>query len=321
MARRLRRGGQAQLGEPGESLPVAVGDWRPAVVVAPAQLIDRHVQRALGGDSRILLAHRAGRRVTRIGEQPQRALALGRQRLVLLGDPRVHLLEALLGHEDLAAHLETARWIALELVRHGRDAANVGRDVLAAPTVAARRRLHQPPLFVDQRDRQPVDLRLGDIGERLEVQQLRGAPPPLAQLVGVEGVAQAEQRELVLDHRKGGLLDLRADLLRRAVGGDQLRVALFEFAQLAEQRVVIGVADLRVVVDEIAAVVVSDLLAQLFNAVPRLKLRAVRAPAVRVASHRKSSIRAPRLPSPAPFPSFLRRQEPPTANSLKPCYR
>ena len=56
---------------------------------------------------------------------------------------------------------------------------------------------------------------------------------------------------------------LVADALRRRVGRDQLGVLGLERLQLAEQRVVDVVADLRVVEDVVAVVVVRDLLAQL----------------------------------------------------------
>ena len=271
------------------------GNRWAVLIIGPAQLIDGHVERALLRDVGVFLAHGAGSGVAGVGEEPLGALALGGERLVFLGDSRVHRFKSLFGHKDLATHLEAARRIAFQFVRDGGDAADVGGDVLAAPAVAARGGLGQPPLFVDEGDRQAVDLGLGDVDKRLAVQQVGGAAAPLAQFVGVEGVAETEERQAVLDDGERGLLNLRADLLGGAVGGDQLGIALFELAQLGEERVIIGVADFRVVVDEIAAVVMADLLAQLFHAVARRQLGAVCALARCrgwVVGHRKLSIRA-----------------------------
>ena len=73
----------------------------------------------------------------------------------------------------------------------------------------------------------------------------------------------------MFDDGEAGCFELSADLLCGAVGGDQLGEALFQRAQFAEERVVVGVADFGLVVDEVAAVVVADELAQLLAAVAR----------------------------------------------------
>ena len=242
---------------------------------SPAQLVDRDVQRPLRGHSRVLLAHAARSRVARVGEQPLRLATLADPLLIALRDSLIELLEALLGHEDLAAHLEAPRRVALQLVRYRANAADVRRHILAAAAVAARRGLHEPALLVDQRDREAVDLWFGHPGERLAVEQPRGAAVPLAQLIGVECVAQTEHRQRMLDHRERGLLDLRADLLGGAVGGHELGEALLELLQLAKQRVEVRVADFRVVVDEVAAVVMADEFAQLLDAIARVDPGAV----------------------------------------------
>ena len=53
----------------------------------------------------------------------------------------------------------------LDPLRDRRDLAQVVLDVLADLAVAARGACHQLPVAVDERHRQPVDLRLADVGE------------------------------------------------------------------------------------------------------------------------------------------------------------
>ena len=61
--------------------------------------------------------------------------------------------------------------------------------------------------------------------------------------------------------REGRRVGRGADLLRRRLGCDELGVRLFDLAQLADQDVVLGVGDFRVVELVVPDVVVLDLLA------------------------------------------------------------
>ena len=120
---------------------------------------------------------------------------------------------------------------------------------------------------VEQRDRQPVDLRLGDELERrvldpLAREVVAHAVDPGAQLLLRARVGQREHRLQVRDLLE--LADrLAADALGRRVGRQQLRVLALDRAQLVQQRVVGVVADLGVVEDVVAVAVVGELLAQL----------------------------------------------------------
>jgi hypothetical protein len=59
---------------------------------------------------------------------------------------------------------------------------------------------------------------------------------------------------------RGELLErTAADLLRRRVGGPQVGIRLLDLPQLAQQSVVVGVRDLRVVEDVVPMVVVLEL--------------------------------------------------------------
>ncbi len=140
-------------------------------------------------------------------------------------------------------------------------------DVLADLAVAARRTADELPVLVAQRDRQPVDLGLGDEVEVRVLDPLPGqvgAHPrhPRAQLLLGARVGQREHRALVAD--LGQLADrLAADALGGRVGCDQLGVLGLDAPQLVEQRVVRVVLDLGVVEDVVAVAVVAELLAQL----------------------------------------------------------
>jgi hypothetical protein len=85
---------------------------------------------------------------------------------------------------------------------------------------------------------------------------------------------------------------LGADALRRRVGRDELGVLGLERLQLAVQRVVLVVADLRVVEDVVAMCVVVELRAQLVDACLRVGRRAHSTSSAAGASSRERSCSA-----------------------------
>jgi hypothetical protein len=144
------------------------------------------------------------------------------------------------------------------------------RDVLADLAVAARRALNEDAVLVAQRDRQAVDLRLADELKLRALdpfaREVRAHPrDPGAQLLLRARVGQRQHRDLVADLRQRGDR-LAADALRRRVGREELGVGCLDRAQLVEQRVVLVVADLRIVEDVVAVAVVVQLVAQLRGA-------------------------------------------------------
>ena len=186
-------------------------------VVAPAQLIDADAERARRGDGCVLLSDRAGGRVSWVGIQGECSAALGAPFFVGGGNLRVHRVEAGLGHEDLATHFEQRWRFALQFVWNCVDGSEVGGYVFSGATIAAGRCLDQTPTFVDQRDRQTVDLRLGDEGPFLAVQQVGRSLPPAAQLIGVERVSQREHAQPMFNDGEGASRR-RPNGLRGAVG-------------------------------------------------------------------------------------------------------
>ena len=180
---------EAVLAQPLERLPVraeadALGD---ADAVAP------HRQRPVGGEARVELADGPRRRVARVHEGRQAAL----------GAALVERGEVGQRHVDLAADLEQRRGV-LDPQRDRGDRAQVVGDVLADLAVAARRAALEHAVAVEQRDRQPVDLRLGDEGEGRVLDPLAGevvahAVDPGAQLLLGAGVGEREHRLQVRD--------------------------------------------------------------------------------------------------------------------------
>ena len=81
------------------------------------------------GDRRVLLPHRAGGGIPRVGEDP----------IPRFGLSLVQLLEGLLGHVDLPAYLEDRRMVFAQQPQGDRfDGSQVRRDVLAGHPVTSR---------------------------------------------------------------------------------------------------------------------------------------------------------------------------------------
>ena len=187
----------------------------------------------------------------------------GRPGLLALG---VDARELGLGHEDLAARLDVDR--LGQLLGHGLDRAQVGRDVLAGRAIAARGALDKAAAAVADAHREAVDLQLGDVAQLARRVLLGHAQQPPdacvegAHLVVREGVVERQHRHRVLD--LGELAGRRAaHALGRRIGRDQLGMGFLEVDELAIQLVVLGVLSsgrVLLVVQPIGAV---DLFAQL----------------------------------------------------------
>ena len=133
-----------------------------------------------------------------------------------------------------------------------RDRPEVGRDVLAGRAVAAGGALHEAAALEAEGDGQAVDLELRDVaqvGGRFRGRgQAEPAPDPGvegAQLVVAERVREAEHRPAVADLGEDLAGRCATDALGRRVVGRELRVGRLERHELAEELVVLGVAELR----------------------------------------------------------------------------
>ena len=140
-------------------------------------------------------------------------------------------------------------------------------DVLADLAVAARGPPLEDPVAVDQRDGEPIDLRLADETEVgiLDplARKMRAHPrDPGAQLLLRADVGQREHRLEVHDLLQA--VDRRtARPLRLRIGRDELGMGRLELDKLAVEGVVGVITDLRVVLDVVALRVVGELRTQL----------------------------------------------------------
>ena len=131
------------------------------------------------------------------------------------------------------------------------DRPQVGGHVLAGRAVAACRALDEPAALVAQRDREAVDLELGDVLQvrgrfrgRRQPEALADASIERAELVVAEGVRQAEHRAAMADfaERPGRRA---ADALGRRLGRRERRMGGLERDEPPEQLVVLGVGEFR----------------------------------------------------------------------------
>ena len=219
----LRVHGEAETREPLERLVVR-RELRAALL--GAGLVAEERETPARGDGRVDLAQRARGGVARVCEES----------VVLLGLPAVELGERVERHEDLAAHLDhLGDLAALELLREVVDRDHVGGHVLADLAIAPGRTSDQAAAFVEQRDREPVELRFADVGDVLG----HDASEPLAprdEVVTRERVVERQHRLEVAHLRERGGDLRRAGTLRRRIVGDEVGVRRFERAQLAHER-------------------------------------------------------------------------------------
>ena len=246
--------------------------------LAPA--VGEEAQRSRRRDARVLLAQRPGGGVARIGED------LASRRFL----PLVERLEVRLGHVHLAADLQHVGRTG-DALRNVGDRPHIGGHVLADRSVPARRREDQLAALVPQRAGQPVDLRLGRRRHEGIGGKVQEPPHPrdeLAHLILGKGVLQAEHRPRMCDLGEGGRRR-RAQPLRWGIGADQMREALLQLAVLADQSVIVRVADLRRVPVVVELVVARDFLREPHQPIGGIRL------ADRVGSHAQPKISSSRL--------------------------
>ena len=148
--------------------------------------------------------------------------------------------------------------------RERADRPDVRRDVVARGTVAARGAADEAAALVDEVDREPVDLQVGRVLDRVRLEPFADARVPLLELFERVGVLDREHRRVVRRRRKLGVR-LASDARRRRVGARELRVLLLERLQLAHQLVEVVVRDLGRSVDVVEPLVAPDLGAEGFD--------------------------------------------------------
>ena len=214
--------------------------------------VTNNAERSFGGNRWVELFQRPGRCVPRICKFRQARFATF----------RIQFREPGLVQVRFPAHFENFRHVAFQLLRHGPDRQNILGNVVTDRSVAARRCVTQMTVFVEQRNRHAVDLRLDDDRDFLVRQQPLEPPIKIRDLFFRIGVVETQHRDAMRDLAEC-FQRLIADLLRRRIRRRQLRELLFEILQLAVKRVVLAIADRRRRLLVIAAVMSLDLAPQM----------------------------------------------------------
>ncbi|OPZ10474.1 MAG: hypothetical protein BWZ10_02374 [candidate division BRC1 bacterium ADurb.BinA364] len=144
---------------------------------------------------------------------------------------------------------------------------DIGRNVVAAPPVAARGGVGQTPILVAQRHGDAIDLQFDDVFHRAGFRQA-GQPPDsfveLADFLRRIGVGDRKHRHGMLDRGEAFGRPL-ANGSRRRVRAGQLGMARFEIAQFGHERIVLAVGYFRLSLLIIQIVMPFDLAAQLVD--------------------------------------------------------
>ena len=124
-----------------------------------AQGVEENIQRPASSDAGIQQPQRAGGGVARVGEG----------RLSIRFELPVEARKGAPRHVDLAANFQAvqARQFAVQTQGNALDGAQVLRDVLTHPAVAACRAAHEFAVFVEQCHAQAVDFRLDHVAQGL----------------------------------------------------------------------------------------------------------------------------------------------------------
>ena len=213
---------------PGAQRPVGIVQRGRAEPLGLAQTVTDHPQPPPRGHRRILLAQRSGGAVARIGE---RRLSLGYQtgvEFLEIGDPEEHLTAHLQhrGHREFVCAGEPFGNIV--------DGAGIQGDIFTAAAVAAGGGAHQHTVAVNQRQRDTVDLELGEEDD-LAPDVLLHARDPVAQLPLVEDVVQRHHPLEVID--RGELRgESAAHQLGGRIGHRELRERGLHLLQATQQR-------------------------------------------------------------------------------------
>ena len=170
-----------------------------ALDTAHAIAID--LQRTPGRDPGVELADAAGGGVARIDE----GFLTLRERL------RVEAFETRVGNIDLAAHFQPLRDAPPRKAQwHAFNGADIGGDVLAGDPVAAGRGPREHAVFIEQADREPVELGFGGVIHRIDFQSFPHPAVEVGQFLVAESITQREHAHLVA-HLAKGLERRRAD--------------------------------------------------------------------------------------------------------------
>ncbi len=146
----------------------------------------------------------------------------------------------------------------------GTDGARVFRDVLADAAVPARHRLREFPAMVIHRERESVQLQLGDVGESFLAQKIPHALIEVPQFGLVQRVIKGQHGARVR-HFYEAFARLSPDPPGGRILARVLGMGLLQSLQFAHERVVFGVGNFGRVQHVIKILVVAQGLAELLD--------------------------------------------------------
>ena len=264
------------------------------------QVVRKELQPALGGDRGIQHADRSGGGVSGIDEN----LPAG---LLLLP---IHGLERFAGHQHFAAYFEGGGQLGFLKKRrvhpegNGANGSNVGRDILAGRTIAARDAAHQNSVFILQGNAEAIEFVLGYVFNFLAAASLAHPAIEIAQRVVGKCVVEAQHRTRVAHRLKTRARDA-SHARRGRIRRDQFRIRGLQLFQAVHQAVVSGVRHLGIVQNVVAVVVMANLFPQLFDLVFRRRSLGHGHPLKNIQARRRHAKAAAQLEARiCPEPSF-----------------
>ena len=241
---------EAEGGQPGQGVAMRA-QLGPAHHLA--QLVGPEREVPGGGHRSVLLPQRTGCRVAGVHVLLLASCHLG----------EVQRSEGRESHVDLTADLHNRRGALGQAGGHVADGPDVGRDVLAGPTITPGGSLDQQAVHVAEGHGEAVELQLA--GPRRGGRTVSGIAPeaakdpfgPCAQLVDIEGVVQRTHGNPV-DHLVEGGPSWDADPERGGIVGGQVRVLGLQGPELHHECVVVGVRDLRIILGVVTVEMEAD---------------------------------------------------------------
>ena len=176
--------------------------------------------------------------------------------------PRVEVLECLQGKNNLTAYgKKLGRGVAgvAQPFRNRRDFSEIGRNVFADSAISSGEPVAEAAVPVDEFDPRPVEFGLGHVVEGVVAPE--HSPDPLVkgtQLIGIHRVVEGEHRRFVGCGGKSRPHNGGSHALGGRLGSLKFRILLLQCAEFPQEPVVLGVADLGMIVLVVGGIVPLD---------------------------------------------------------------
>ena len=221
-----------------------------------AQAVGKESQRARSRYTRVELAQRTGGGIARVGK------------FLIAFFPllAIELFEVRLEDQDFTPHFKQLwRIHRMKPQRNGLDRAQIGGHILAGVAVASRRTLNQDPVFIDQANRQAVEFGVHRIFHLFDTEPLPHAPVECRHFFILERIVEGKHGHSVGQLGKFGE-GRGANAPGGGIGRGKQRMFRLQSLQFAEQLVILGIRDFRLIQNVIQVVVPLDFPAQKMGA-------------------------------------------------------